>query len=1585
MSVNIIVNGKYKKTSCERNDLLNDPERVKKENENERRKMRIQQVRDVSKNIAKKMRTNLELEKEKQLKKIEQIKAQEMEMWRQNVLAQKEKDFRSSIFQIGTAHRAAQLENTNKNKKKVTKSKKAFNHSKQTASTSKSVDKENLLKNANVQTDITGKCYPKPKQGLKTKNNINFESKSKSTALNTSSKWDDSNSMNSSSEDSSESSLLSLSDSEDVSKCEEANKKSVSVLLEEKEEEESDSSLIDTSNVYKHSKVGSNKHSNRIVSKITPKPLKSKPINKEEEEAKSITSTTKPRFTQISDIIRQQKSSSDTIQQPTATTSRFHKSPIKSPSSHLHKSLTEGLSKSPGNSRPVSTHTTTGTQASKNSSSRSTNTRVQFYDYNNKFQKQYDQPNAVVEVHESETDLNAMERAAIEVKLRESREAEMNKLRQKSSERCQKAIEREQVRRACEELSAKLDALTKQRQVLPSDNQHFASHRLQQVTKEKETKLNNAVEDILKRPAIITCPVIDRTRPERLESTLLQPRNQMNGLNVNSAFTQNGSNSLNSSDSCHSILLGYVDDRSKKIADDIQKFKTQNQETDNAKAGKLQNLLNRINKLRENLMNELEKCSIDQTSDKDHVQTMMDSISNFRKEHEHILIDDSAIDSIKKRENDLKKKEAVLEKKVKEFYEIHKAAKRQEQHLKTVQEQSNKTTQKSQDPIEQKQFEEPTKLKKSPNKIIEKHITNDQVSSKYQKNCDKEKEPHEKQSKQDKQLPRKERIRVIEQIESSSSEDEFEDERELIVDQKPVKIVIKVKGDSKTKRAKKLPSKSPRKLSTLIQSPALKKTRPKISTVRSVDSNSTSYRSLPSKINNNVDKILKNIPSTSKKQVIENHSETLSEDENIKFKKKSSNLNPLMAHYVQRLLGMSRTSINALGVSSSEIDTPSNSIINTTANLSAAETEKLASSRLENVEKFIVDNYSFIGELEESLRQSNSTDSSLKTVEVAWKKALKEEQNKKKDPPTEKKKPSLKNSSKKPKPPINKVKEPISLVDKSTQMTDTCTQRIAELTEMINKVRKEKQKILETTLSSASENGRNSTEYLDLPADRRNNSDESTSRILDSQLVKSIDNLPTQSSEMAPPPLLLQKDKLTGMSRDSGISLSRPITVQETRESPIDDMRQMQSSTESLSVQFKKPRPPISITRYSPQLPEDVPHELSTIFEIDTPATSRLNTSVNNNAPGIQDPEAQINSHKVDQIPYKKFPTFEHYAKINNLDMTQFDPEFTLQFEKEFNEFINLAKEGMNVNYEEFTSFSKYLAKSSSSENKEAAEELLASLKLANLSFKKFPTRKEYLDKMGISNSDLLDSQSLDNIEKKNKEYKGSSSMGSSSTNLQNNHEAEISGIIQFTAGSTSTDEKSVNLEEDLKKIGIKWPSAMKKKTLESQALSSSTSSNIEQSTLTSRRKNNNANQVLEKSLQKGNQTAHNTTAQTEDGGQQLNLRDFLKKELLKRTATSSSFSFSDDSVASSILRSILGSITPSGGQKQSNDAAVPTLDRHKTSTPMASQSLSSAKIGSKSQGGTSSVQLFSGESRLSSVHFINSSYDVNNTAVKNS
>ena len=70
-----------------------------------------EKVRAESKNMARKIREDVAEEKQRQLRNLEAIKTQELDCWRSHVLEQKNHDYREAIFQVGSAHRAAQKEN----------------------------------------------------------------------------------------------------------------------------------------------------------------------------------------------------------------------------------------------------------------------------------------------------------------------------------------------------------------------------------------------------------------------------------------------------------------------------------------------------------------------------------------------------------------------------------------------------------------------------------------------------------------------------------------------------------------------------------------------------------------------------------------------------------------------------------------------------------------------------------------------------------------------------------------------------------------------------------------------------------------------------------------------------------------------------------------------------------------------------------------------------------------------------------------------------------------------------------------------------------------------------------------------------------------------------------------------------------------------------------------------------------------------------------------------------------------------------------------------------------------------------------
>lgn len=97
-----------------RNRLLVDPERARREDEQERRKLRLLQVREESRKLAHKIRQDVAAEKQRQIDKFNATKAAEMECWRQNAMAQEDQRYTWAVVHLGLAHNAAMLENANR-------------------------------------------------------------------------------------------------------------------------------------------------------------------------------------------------------------------------------------------------------------------------------------------------------------------------------------------------------------------------------------------------------------------------------------------------------------------------------------------------------------------------------------------------------------------------------------------------------------------------------------------------------------------------------------------------------------------------------------------------------------------------------------------------------------------------------------------------------------------------------------------------------------------------------------------------------------------------------------------------------------------------------------------------------------------------------------------------------------------------------------------------------------------------------------------------------------------------------------------------------------------------------------------------------------------------------------------------------------------------------------------------------------------------------------------------------------------------------------------------------------------------------
>lgn len=461
------------------------------------------------------------------------------------------------------------------------------------------------------------------------------------------------------------------------------------------------------------------------------------------------------------------------------------------------------------------------------------------------------------------------------------------------------------------------------------------------------------------------------------------------------------------------------------------------------------------------------------------------------------------------------------------------------------------------------------------------------------------------------------------------------------------------------------------------------KKSPEVVSIRSEDSEvSTTYQSLPDRVNLDISTAQTN------------------------SRKPHHKLNPVLMHYITRLLGMKPNFQNQLNVQTSPIATPGSSTINTSGNNETnSEVPSFDEKRLKRLREFINDNYSFLSEVNETLERSKVEDeneANIQRVDGIWqnilrkkkplsqidqnselekqKKIIEAQINQQLSRPFPEK---TKQADKRPKTAVAGKRTPHTIpstkiqprpataqnqgqsqiaaedmlsmtnileshmMNNFSEYTANCQKRISELALMMEKVRQEKLKLIEHSLSSGEFN--HFTEYKDIILNQKHQDNPTTS-------ASDLKDSPSQREDPASEEInnILHKQmKLFGVSKDSGISLlSRPVTSSDFRDSPdvrvtseepdnsfqpilkdIPKVKPKASSNDTQSNQqqvvvdnSKKAKPPLSITRISPLL--DKPHEaheLSTIAEVETPTASRVN---------IQDDER-----------LKTFMNFEEYQK----------------------------------------------------------------------------------------------------------------------------------------------------------------------------------------------------------------------------------------------------------------------------------------------------------------------------------------------------
>lgn len=362
---------------------------------------------------------------------------------------------------------------------------------------------------------------------------------------------------------------------------------------------------------------------------------------------------------------------------------------------------------------------------------------------------------------------------------------------------------------------------------------------------------------------------------------------------------------------------------------------------------------------------------------------------------------------------------------------------------------------------------------------------------------------------------------------------------------------------------------------------------------------------------------------------------------------------------------------------------------------------------------------------------------------------------------------------------------------------------------------------------------------------------------------------------------------------------------------------------------------------------------MSTITEVDTPATSRLNatdTNCNNDQLLLKKNNfpKSISDNEVLKFLYNQFPNFKEYMCNGHLSSASLHDsvEITAATSAIFGDRLE------NLLGQESAEFMKYQKFCSESKNIDISKP-----KDSEIAYTKFPSHSQYaqtasglLDSQSIDRADISDDTSLPDVLSELKarniidhSFEGVSSVeGSFKDLLAIPTNEKIFELTRKKADSPS-DSLSENLEHDLNSIGLKWATTILRKSKEISTSSSSISSNHEDRSQRSLQRHSpkklsniskKSRNKCQKSLndEKNENITNNTSVRTEGTQMKsMNLKEFLARELLKHSSMSSSSA--DSSLASIFLKSFL---EPSKDlSKISETSPNRGTDKHRTSTPV--------------------------------------------------
>lgn len=671
-------------------------------------------------------------------------------------------------------------------------------------------------------------------------------------------------------------------------------------------------------------------------------------------------------------------------------------------------------------------------------------------------------------------------------------------------------------------------------------NDILSESRLKQIAEEKQQLMNKNFRGVLKAPAVITCPKVKTQTKSNPISTQHRPKSG----DINVSQMKSRADEASSSDSTHSFLLDYMTERTNNLCDDISRCRQNKNEKSQSKIDALHELLGKVNSFRRILCDEIKQNNGDIS--RIDASQFITEIEKVEEKQQEIMQGKSTAKAnkmaadktdanqkreqyLKERERQLKIKESCINEKARELY-------LREKKIGQQKEQSNKVM------VKQICKENGVANGKNAAKSVEIAETLDDVPMRIVINVNKNEQTREQYTDV-----------VVNDVKWS----------EKLSTKSNTKSNQHVQCVPVTSEAGKIYPKTPAKAKVVTM-------ERKQTDVSSQSSTSfTAYLSPPELLKTHLSELLEKSGSLAKSSARLNDSHQISDNE--------------LLNYIIRLLGMSRASIDQLDMSSiTTVKTPNSSVINASSNIpsnislqstpishlssiSCQQLQSIDKAKLQQLARYLAENNQLGTNARKNSKESGSSgiwdDILSKKTEPTSKSERTE---------TEQTKSNKMAKRKEDDPAANDPDEKLSrddLIAKYDELAASCTKRIINLDSMISKVREEKQKLLENTLSSASslitgqKETTTTTEYKSYPQPEPNQQTQPNGNNMGSPLSDSKGtNAPSSefsstsgTGETSMPNHdagLFGTAKPLAESKDSGVGNSRPVTSSDYRESP---------------------------------------------------------------------------------------------------------------------------------------------------------------------------------------------------------------------------------------------------------------------------------------------------------------------------------------------------------------------------------------------------------------------------------------------------